>query len=268
MSSLSVELWAQKPLRGASIWELIRDPAGNGIFVRAGRTKIGTFISQCAAAAAGFVWHHKLKFPFRLGTEYGYAKRGPRLGASLDGLVFECLPRQCCPSWGQLHRPAMRRDSWWRVSHHNHGALKINIELNKATKIYATWCILESRPYSIHQTLSFTLWGHSWWTLLRHEARVMTYGRLSVTRGHSGLSNDPACSQTSFSTIPFNSVWVWSDITDNSAHIGGVFPWQDIIIVSPKKYSVVVSSNYYNATKSHQLHQELTLCATIWTNHF
>ena len=129
----------------------------------------------------------------------------------------------------------MRRDSWWRVSHHNHGALKINIELNKATKIYATWCILESRPYSIHQTLSFTLWGHSWWTLLRHEARVMTYGRLSVTRGHSGLSNDPACSQTSFSTIPFNSVWVWSDITDNSAHIGGVFPWQDIIIVSPKK---------------------------------
>ena len=129
----------------------------------------------------------------------------------------------------------MRRDSWWRVSHHNHGALKINIEHNKATKIDATWCILESRPYSIHQTLSFTLWGHSWWTLLRHEARVMTYGRLSVTRGHSGLSNDPACSQTSFSTIPFNSVWVWSDITDNSAHIGGVFPWQDIIIVSPKK---------------------------------
>ena len=53
--------------------------------------------------------------------------------------------------------------------------------------------------------LSFTLSGHLWVTLLRHEARVMTYGRVSLTWGHSGLSNDPSYLQTSFSTVPDKS---------------------------------------------------------------
>ena len=91
-----------------------------------------------------------------------------------------------------------------------------NVGADLQWELPSSFDVLVGDTSHLHKILSFTLSGHSWGTLLWHEAGVMTYGRLSLTWGHSGLSNDPNNSQTSFSTAPDNSVeyyLVWFDIS-------------------------------------------------------